>query len=185
MSLPIQASRSQQGFTLIELTIVLVTIGVLSAIAIPSFLSYQKRAKTAEAMANLPSLFRGAAAYYNKQVSVPDPANSRITQVSHCITGDSVRLPATPGSQKQDGNFDSDRTFKALSFRLADPVYFAYEVDGANLCTAGPNIDAYTFFAYGDLDDDGTFSTFSFEAATNAELDLVRAPGVNITDQTE
>ena len=42
-----------KGFTLVELMIVVVIIGVLASIAIPNFLSYREKAKGAEAKSNL------------------------------------------------------------------------------------------------------------------------------------
>ncbi len=55
--LPTRFPKGTQGFTLIELMIVVAIIGILAAIAIPNFMTYQARAKQSEAKVVLGDLF--------------------------------------------------------------------------------------------------------------------------------
>ncbi|PKF79250.1 pilus assembly protein PilA [Vibrio sp. vnigr-6D03] len=59
-------NKKQQGFTLIELMIVVAIIGVLSAIAVPAYQDYVKKSEAASAMATMKSILTPAELWYQE-----------------------------------------------------------------------------------------------------------------------
>jgi type IV pilus assembly protein PilA len=55
--------QSEKGFTLIEMLIVIIILGILLAIAVPAYLKFKDRANNAAAQANIRSLVPAVEAY--------------------------------------------------------------------------------------------------------------------------
>ena len=56
--------KRDDGFTLVELMVVVAIIGVLSAVAIPNFKKYQAKAKVSEAKLQLSSIYTAETSFY-------------------------------------------------------------------------------------------------------------------------
>jgi type IV pilus assembly protein PilA len=63
----LKAFRKQEGFTLIELMIVVAIIGILAAIAIPNFLQYQMKSRQSEAKTNVTSIKTSEVAFQGER----------------------------------------------------------------------------------------------------------------------
>jgi len=82
--------KVQQGFTLIELMIVVAIIGILAAVAIPSYQDYTKRAHVSEGMGLAGSAKLAVAEYHASEGTYPTSnAQAGLTQ-SNSISGNAV-----------------------------------------------------------------------------------------------
>ncbi len=70
--------KAQQGFTLIELMIVIAIVGILAAIALPAYQDYTVRAKMAEPLALLGEAKTSVTEYFVTNNSLPTQAASGI-----------------------------------------------------------------------------------------------------------
>ena len=182
--LPPQKKSSNKGLIIVISLVAVVflavpCIGVLAAIAIPAFVGYLSRAKTAEAESNLSALFQGAASYYDEEHYEPGGA-----MLTACAVG-SATTPNIPSSGKSVLSPPLGEPFDALGFAPADPVYYRYEIVGVGGCghTAGESL--YSFRASGDLDGDGATSLFEISAGASSDNVLMRAPGIYRQDELE
>lgn len=72
----LQKFRDQQGFTLVELMVVVVIIGILAAIAIPQFSKQADKAKIGRAQAEMKSMANIINVYYSEKGQYPKATNS-------------------------------------------------------------------------------------------------------------
>lgn len=85
--------RKQQGFSLIELMVVVAIVGILAAIAYPSYVEYVNRGKRAEAKAALMEGAQLLERYFAVQGTYRNAANN-LAPVFPTVAGGSAATPA-------------------------------------------------------------------------------------------
>ena len=142
-------SNAGAGFTLIELMIVVGIIGLLAAIAVPNFISYQARSRRSEAYVNLAAV-------------------ARLQNTYHAERGEFFEAGAWPdfaangglSTRKMDWDAASDLAYAELGWRPEGQVFYTYDTNtGATACTCSI---CFTATAAGDVDDDDLNSAIMY-----------------------
>ncbi len=90
--------KTQQGFTLIELMIVVAIIGILAAVAIPSYQDYTKRAHVSEGFGLASAAKTGVAEYYASEGAFPTNNDQAGVATAASISGNAVDSVVIGGS---------------------------------------------------------------------------------------
>ncbi len=157
-------NKTQRGFTLIELMIVVAIIGILAAVAIPKFLDYMKKSKRSEAELNLNAINKAADSEYSENTTYPQAA-SGATPATLCCDGPNKKCAVLQADWAGNAAWDQ------LGFEMTQPFYFQYSY-------APTDAQHYTAIAHGDLDCDGTFVDYTLtgDASTGSPTSSIAKP---------
>ena len=188
---------AREGFTLIELMIVVAILAILAVAAVPALIKCMRRAKTVEAIDEIDKIYKGAALYYSSpyvtlggvKLECQFPGLQSATPVEGtCCSTDGLGGPDDNADDRCDSNPDLWTTpvWSDLKFQISDEHYFVYAFDSDGALDSA----VFTASAYGDLDCDGVQSTFQRIGfgdlhATKAECGIHGSAAFFVSKETE
>ena len=174
------SKKRDGGFTLIELLVVIIIIGILAAIALPSFLNQANKAKQSEAKTYVGSANRAQQAYFleNNQFALTGEFGKLGLGVSTSTTNYNYRL-LTPAVAV--GTPATTRTFADVKVAAAPLKPYAGGVAVGNTGT-GSNQEATTIAILCEAIDANTINSKG-PALTEADVTLGATPACAVNSK--
>ena len=142
----IRMKSNQKGFTLIELMIVVVIIGILAALAIPRFMAATVKTKQSEAKAILKQIYVNQRTYLQQSVN------------------NSYYIPAGPASAA------NPNAFNTIWIEIMNNAKYTYTIVATPTnftATATANIDDDVIIDTWTIDDNGTLTNTINDVTTS------------------
>ncbi|MDD9937629.1 MAG: hypothetical protein OXT09_28720 [Myxococcales bacterium] len=178
----------RRAFTLIETALLLCLVGVLLAVAIPTFVRTLRTSKVSEASRQLELMYRHAAAYYAM------PQQTESGKRLRCLPEGAGPAPAQPSVEPVEVDFahaetPGSATWRALEYQPGEPIRYRYTLIPTPAGCGAPSPQGssetiLTLRAEGDLDGDGTMSLFE-RSASAGDGELSPHPLLVVQDRVE
>ncbi len=162
--------RQQGGFTLMELMFVVAIVGLLAAIAIPTFLKFKARANRAEVVANLSGIFQAETSFFGEQGRYGSLSEIGF-QLAGVTNQYTYRSPATGGAGGSAGNVGVDLINPAIGPSFGENTV----TPSAAAVGGGGGVASFTATATANIDKDATIDQWHVNDAKqglrNADVD--------------
>lgn len=163
--------RTEGGLSIIEVGLLLCVLGIVLAIAVPTFRERVRTSKIAEAPEQLQILHQRVAAYYSADWD----------SKTRCLPGSAGPTPEKPSANPVAVSFYAElepgaESWKALQFQPRVPIRFRYSyLPQASGCALDNPDDKPLVIlrAEGDLDGDEAFSMFERHGGVSDQGELV------------
>lgn len=149
----VSLKQKQSGFTIVELLIVIVIIGILAGLVITTFVGIQQRARNSERQTDINSISNQLEAYFAKNSGYPtltDLNNQAWRDANDVKVGDGNKAFADPSSPTTTtlGNAAPDAVGEPYSYTGVGPAGCVSPTDNTGAPASGEFCDAYTLTAF-------------------------------------
>ena len=137
--LKIQKFKNENGFTLVELIVVIVIIGILSSIAIPSFKNTSIKAKQSEAAVLINAYIKATQLYFMENGNIPMYSSDleQYVEIDACRVADPARCKTMPNYSPGSSTWTSRSGIYTIRMQSYGYRMFIYAVAAGDFTNIG------------------------------------------------